>query len=283
MSYEPRMRGSRFRRPAAKKASAKERKAEEQSSFYEEPIPTDPEEVRSYTRNSLEHLGNQRFALPPYFEHFQRWIKDVNTLLIEFGNQLPDASIPLFQEKVAQILTKVQDSLTQRIDAENTVSHQMSEIQRQLSSCETQLASLEHAYKMQTREVRRRYEQSFDKLHNEINTLDRQRLRILNTKPTLLQRLFRKSESRLEEKASALRSRKDSLGNRKEALKLELETERSGFESKRKQLVEEQENLRAKLSEVRGNKLDDALEIRKAACEELRRAVDEAIEKLLQQ
>ena len=98
-------------------------------------------------------------------------------------------------------------------------------------------------------------------------------MRILHTKPTLLQKLFHRSEANIEETTNALQSKKNALGERKESFEQEMEKHRIEYE-KRRGLVDEQLSaLRAQLELSKEIRLDDALEIRKAACEELRRAV----------
>lgn len=251
--------------------------------FYEEASPPDPSQIRTATLNSLEHLGNQRFALPPYSEHFQRWMKDIAALLSDFETQLPEAVDEQYKESIEKTLSNLQVALKERTETETSISSKLSDAQQQLAAYEGELSKLDHDYKTRTHEVTRRYEQSFEKLRREIDTLDEERLRILHKKPTLLQKLFRRSDANLEGKANGLRSKKKALGDRKEALKQDLETRRVEYENRRGQVTERLSALRAELEESKGSKLDDALEIRKAACEELRREVSDAVDRLLLQ
>ena len=278
------MRGRRFGRPNARKSSAKSKREQHESSvFFEEAAPINPAEIRFSTLNSLEHLGNQRFALPPFSEHFQRWTKDVGVVLGEFENLLPQVVNEQYSESIEKTLVSLQTALDERMSAETKISGETSEAQRQLSACENELSRLEHHYKMMTSQIRRRYEQSFEKMRREIATIDKLRLRILHEKPTLLQRLFRKSDTKLEEKTNALQSKKNDLGGRREALKQDLEKRRIDYENKRKQLVEKTETIRARMSDVKRKSVDDALDLRKHACEELSLVVSETVEKLLKE
>ena len=282
MSFEPRMRGRRFGRPAAKKSSAKSKhELQEPSIFYEEAAKIDPAEIRSSTLNSLQHLGNQRFALPPFSEHFQRWMKDVKGVLTDFEIQLPQTIDQDYRERVAKTLRDINTTFEQQIEAEGKISDETAETQRQLAACESELSRHEHEYKAMTNQVKKRYELFFEKLRSEIDTLDRQRIRILRAKPTLLQKLFRRSDTKLEEKTNALQLKRNDLGGRKDALEHDLEKVRIGYEQKRKRLIERAGTLRAKMSEVKGKTLDDALELRRHACEEIIKAVIETVDKSL--
>lgn len=275
------MRGRRFGRPIAKKSSAKNRQeTKESTAYYEQATPLTPDEIRFSTLNSLEHLGKQRFALPPFSEHFHRWMNDVRSVLTEFETQMPEIADQQYRQKVENALNSVQTSLTELTDSESKISEEYAETQRELSAYESELARLEHEYKSSTGRLRREQEQSLESLRREIDTLDKQRLRILHTKPTLLQRLLRKPDTKLMQKTSALQSKKKDLGNRKEGLKLGLEKHRNDYEQKRKELVQKAETLRAKMSEVRQKTFGDALELRSQACSELSEAVRHAVDKL---
>jgi chromosome segregation ATPase len=284
MGYEPRMRGRRFRRPLAKKMSAREKREERGTSiFYHEPEQINPSLISSKSLNAIEHLGNQRFALPPFSEHFQRWVKDLKALLGEFEIQLPDAVDQQYRENVEKLLINVQEALTRHIEAEKNSSSEISDLHRQLAAMESELSKLDHDYKTLSREIKTRHEKSMGKLRAEIDSLDKQRLKILRKRTSFLQRIFGKSESKLEEKTKELQSKRDALGNSRETLKEELDTRKTDYEIRRKRLAEEHQELRVKLGELKENGQDDALEIRKAACEELHRSVSEAVERLSQE
>ncbi len=281
MGFQPRARGRRFGRPVAKKKSTKDRREGLGASMlYVEPNQIDASQVCSVTLNALEHLGNQRFALPPFSEHFQRWMKDIATLLFDFETQIPEAANQQYRENIDKTITNLQVALKGRTDTETSISNRLSDAQRQIAKSENALAKLDHDYKTRNHEVRRRYEQSFEKLRVEINTLDEDRLRILHTKPSLLKKLFRRSEANLEEKTNVVRSKKNAFDDHKQLLKDDLEKHRLKYENERKQINEKLHAQRAQLEEPKDSKLDDALEIRKTACEELRREIVEAVDNL---
>jgi chromosome segregation ATPase len=273
------MRGRRFGRPLPKKSSAKDkRETKESTAFYEQVTPVTPDEIRFSTLNSLEHLGKQRFALPPYSEHFNRWMKDVRAVLVEFESRLPEVVNKQYNERVENTLNSLQISLNELTGAENKVSEESAETQRKLSTCESELSRLEHDYKTATSQLRRHHEQSFEKLRREIDTLDKQRLRIIHTKPTLLQRLLRKPDTKLSEKTSTLQSKKNALGDQKESLKQDLEKYRNDYEQRRKQTVQKLEELRARMVEARRETFDDALELRSRTCSKLSEVVRAAMD-----
>ena len=278
------MRGRRFGRPAAKKSSPKgKRESSESTVFYEESVPVDPVAIRTATLNSLKHLGEQRFALPPFSEHFQRWIKDIREVVAEFELGLPSALDEAGKLLVENTVANVEGSLNQLAASETKMSGEAAEVQRELAGRENELSQLEHAYRAKTSQLRRRSEQSFEKMQSEIIALDRQRSKLLHAKPTLLQRLLRKPETKLEEKTGALQSRKKNLVGRKEWLRQELEKHRIEYERNRAELVQKIDTLRTKVKETKGHALDDAVEIRRKTCDELSKIVQNGVGKLLSQ
>ncbi len=278
------MRGRRFHRPAAKKLSAREKTKEHATStFYQKPEPVNPSQLSSKILNAIEHLGSQRFALPPFSEHFQRWMSDIRALLMEFESELPGAVDKQYRENVEKSLSIVQEVLTKRIEVEKNASSEISNLHQRLAATEIELSKFDHDYKTHIRQIRSRHERSAQELGEEIASIDKQRMKILREKPNFLQRIFRRSESTLEERTSELQSKRNSLGRSKQTLKEELEKSRADYESRRKHIVEEHEELRAKMAELSGKTLDDALEIRKIACQELHRTVSEAVGRLLRE
>jgi len=278
------MRGRRFGRPVTKKKLAKDKRGlRETSRFYEESNPVDLNQIRSVTMNSLEHLGNQRFALPPYSEHFQRWMKDVAALLADFETRLPEPIDQQLKGSMGKTLSEIENALRERTAIETDVSGRLSETQRQIAAHESALLTLENDYKTGTHQTRRRQEQSFARLHSEVEALEKERLRRLHAGPRFFQRIFHRSDANPEQKSDSFRAKETELANSRKQLARELETQRRQFETKRREITERLSILRAGLEKSKESKLDDALETRKAACEQLRTQVDEAVEKILKQ
>jgi len=278
------MRGRRFGRPAMKKTSTKtKRETSESTIFYEESVPVNPTQILSNTLNSLEHLGKQRFVLPPFAEHFERWTKDLRAVLSEFETALPSALDQQGKERVESAMNSLQVALSQVTSVENKTSSEMADVQRELFSCESELSKLEHDYKNITSHLRRRGEQSFEKLRRDISALDKERLQQLHAKPTFFQRIFRKPDMKLEEKTVALQARKNNLTGGKEQLKRDLEKYRANHEKRRNELTARIEALRERMFENKGRTADDALELRGKACMQLSQTMRDAVDRFLKE
>jgi len=271
----------RSRRAAAKKPALKEKRTSQENAFpYQEVIPVDQHEVSSRITNALEHLGSQRFALPPFYEHFQRWMKDVESVLANFKDSIPEAADKQYEDTVAALMSNIRNELTKRIEGEMALSNQITELQKQLSVHEVEISDLEKEQRNRTHEARRGYEKSIDKIRGEIDALDAQRLKLLRKKPTLLDRILGRSKLKIEGSSHSLQSKRSDLHGKEEKLKLQLDGLRSNYQEKRKEVSMREEELRQQLLELKNSTLDDGLEIRKNVCEQIRLAVEASLDRL---
>jgi len=280
MTYEPRSRGIRSRRSSPKKASREKKDKNEESYFYEEPVPVDPGQLSGRVTNALQHLGNQRFPLPPFSEHFKRWRNDVDEVLAEFTTALPQAIDEEYKAAVTKLLEDIRVEFDKRIDTEKNVASELSTVQQQLSTCELELSKLEQEQRKKREDVKRGHEKSKKKILNEIDALDRHRLRLLKQKPTFLEKLLGKSKSGLEESANKIQARKTSLAGNEKGLQHQLDDLKSDYEEKRKSLLEQEKSLKEKLTGLRSSNTDDALEMRNNACQGLSQAVLSSVDRV---
>lgn len=282
MGYEPRMRGTRFRRSTSKKQSSRDKGEEPEASvFYQERAPAVPSEVSTRVLNAIVHLGTQRFALPPFAEHFERWIRDVRAILAEFEDDLPGVADQPYRETVAKVLSNVQEGFRKLKDGEKSFSEEILKLQQELTSCEREISDLERARRIRINEAKKGHERSLSKIKGEIDALDQQRLTLLRKRPSIVERLLGQSGAKLEESKSARESKLVVLDGKEKTLENELRKLKRDFEMEKKQLVARRESLMTKLTETRGNLPDDALAMRREACEELSRVVNEAVNRLL--
>jgi len=284
MTYEPRSRGMRSRRIATKKPASKDKRESEESEFaYEENVPVNPQEVSARVMNALDHLGSQRFGMPPFSEHFRRWMIDIESVLDDFRSSLPDAANEHFDATVARLVSNIRNELNGRINAEEGLSAKITELLRQLADNERELAELESEQRIKVHEAKRTTEKSMKKLRGEIDALDAQRLKLLRQKPKFLERFFGSTKMKVENSSRSLHSKQNDLLSRQESLEQRIEVLRSDYEEKRKPLTARQAELREKLAELRSTTMDDALEVRKVACEQIHQTISIALSQLAQQ
>jgi len=274
MSYEPRSRGMRPRRVSTKKPPSKERREAEEDKFaYQESVAVNPQEVSARAMNALDHLGNQRFGMPPFSEHFRRWMVDLQSVLDDFKSTMPAVSNEHFNASVEQLMASVKDELNARIAAEEALSSKITEILKQQTDNERELAELDSEQRTKVHEAKRVTEKSLERLRGEIDDLDEQRLRLLKQKPKFLERLFGGNKSKVEDSSRSLHSKEKDLKSGEASLKKRIDALRLDYRDRRRPLTEHQAELRERLTKLRSTTMDDALEIRKAACEQIRRTI----------
>ena len=284
MSYEPRSRGMRSRRTTTKKPASKEKRTESEYEFsYKESVPVNPQEVSSRAMNALAHLGNQRFGMPPYSEHFRRWILDVEAVLSDFKTSLPNAVSNGFDNSATQLISNIRTELGARISAEEQLSAKVTDLQGQFAENEREIAELESEQRTKMHEAKRDADKSMTKLRGEINALDAERLKLLRQKPTFLERIFGSAKVRVENSSRSLNSKRTDLESRQMGAKQRMSKLKAIYEEKRKPLDARQVELREELVKVRSTALDDAVEIRKTVCEQLRQIVSTAVGQLTSQ
>ena len=270
MSYEPRSRGMRPRRITSKKPASKEKRESEETQFaYQEIVPVNTEEISARAVNALDHLGNQRFGMPPFSEHFRRWIVDIESVIGDFKSSLPETVSGNFDKTVAQLMSNIRNELETRIKTEEDQSSNVTETLKKLADNERAIAELDSQQRIKVHEAKRATEKSVKKLRGEIDALDAERLRLLRQKPTFLERLFGSSKTKVESSSQSIHSKRNDLTSKEESLKERIDALRSDYAEKRKPLTVSQAELRQKLAELRSTTMDDALELRKGACEQL--------------
>jgi DNA repair exonuclease SbcCD ATPase subunit len=272
------MRGRRFLRPASKKTS---RRAREPTNVmpYRMAEMADPSQVTSGVLNAIDHLGNQRFMLPPFADHFERWLIDLRSLLNEFETKLPQTADANLRNEITENLSDIQRILTERTTLEGVQSNESTKLQQQLARCDTDLAQLEQSYRTRRQELRKRYEKSDQRIRDEINQLDRRRIQILRKNANILWRIFRKSDDSVAETDSELDSRKARLRNSEQDLRKDLLKRQEDYATTRQKLVTEIDSLRQKIREVTETAGRDALDERREVCRRIHTAIVNAAQR----
>ncbi|HKM78810.1 MAG TPA: hypothetical protein VJZ03_07005 [Candidatus Bathyarchaeia archaeon] len=278
MSFVPRMRGKRFLRPASKKA--KRSKEPTPSYVYTSKDKDDSIQIATNILNAVDHLGKQRFALPPFSEHLQRWFTDLQSLVNEFKDRIPEAVDTQFQTEIQEILLNLRGSFSKQTEIEMSASEEQTKLQPELTRLELELSKLEKTYRSKLHEIRLNHDKSNQKLRGEIASLDLKRLQILRKKPTIIQRIMRKSKSGLEGASAELESKRTKLSNGHQTFEQVLLDHRNEYAKDRQKLLTSIDSLRQKIEAYKETVEDDALEIRTQACLQIHSAIDRAMMKI---
>jgi len=276
MSFEPRMRGRRFLRPASRKTKhSREARSEPTRSDRQD---VEPINIAANILNAIDHLGNQRFALPPFSEHFDRWLKDLKSLLEEFESRIPQAAAEASRNDVKEKFEAIKENLSKRAKLENRTSAEGTAFQQQLAKVEIALSQLESEYSNQIQELRRHHAKSERQLQLEIDTLLRQRLEKLR-KTSIFQKILRRPQITIKQTDATLEMKRDKLRESEQDLAETLKKQKEDYTNKRRELLKEINLLKQQIQDHRVIG-DDALETRKQACEEIHLAIEEAMRRI---
>jgi hypothetical protein len=177
-------------------------------------------------------------------------------------------------------MNEIRASLSEQTDKETKKSSQAAELHRKLSKCDLELSQLDREYKNDTNELRRQHAKSDQKMQSEIDALNRKRLQILRKKTNFLQRLLQKSQITVQGTDAAMETSKDRLRKSDVNFTEALQRRRNDYLMKRQRLADEVSSLRQQIQDSSGNKGDDALESRRASCQEIRLIIEEAMRRM---
>lgn len=276
MGYQSRIRspGSSGRghgMPRRKKARAKEaREKRRSSSSYlseEHHVPT-LEEVSNRTLNRLRSLGNQRFALSPFGEHFGRWLVDLRDVVFEFESSPTISVDSQFLKERSQILSNVEVDLEERRHKEATLDR----ITKDLSGKRSLLERIEEEYTEKTREIEGRKTSEIRRLSSNIDGLREELDRIARMKTGIFRRVSEKAKAQKKAEATQrLNSEQRDLASAMQHFSAEKEKLQDEYEKKKQPVIEQ---MLDQQKEIENLEIDGSLETRRAACEALVNAVD---------
>ena len=286
MGYQSRMRsrgsGGRGhgmqRRKKTRAKAAKEKRSDSSYLLEERSVPT-LEEVSDRTLNRLRSLGNQRFALSPFSEHFGRWLVDLRGVVSEFESS-PTISVDgQFLEERSQILSNVEAGLEERRRKEASLDG----LTRDLSANRVLLEGIEEENKDKTREVEGRKALETKRISSSIDGIKDELDRIAQIKTGIFRRVSEKAKAqKMAEATQRLNSEQEKLASATQRFTAEKEKLRDEMEKKKQPIVGQMQIQQKEVDEL---EVDGSLETRHAACEALINAVDGLLqrEKLLHQ
>ena len=221
------------------------------------------EEVVDRTLSRLHNLGNQTFALSPFSEHFDRWLKNVEDVLSEFEPSSTINADDQFIKERSQIISNVKLELEERRHKEATGS----ETAKSLSNNRILLERIEEEYANRMKEIRTRKNNEVKRLSSNVEALKEELSRTAQTKTGIFRGISKNTKARREEEAA----------QRLNSAQGEIELAMKRFTTEEEKLIEEHERkkqpiiemIRDQEKEIQNQEIDSSLDARKATCEAL--------------
>jgi len=275
MVYQPHVRapqdyGRRQERSGRERAKAKAAKKKHRSSrrqvLEEKHVPT-LEEAVERTLSSLRILGNQRFALPPFYEHFNRWLDNLSNVLSEFELNPTVKVDGQFINERSQILSNVRLQLEEvrRIEASQEKAV------RNLSESRNLLERIEKEHASKVKEVEERKNREINRLSRNVESLRQELDKIAKIKIGIFRAVSKKEKAQKEAEATRkLNSAQEKLESAMRSFTKEQEQLQDEYERRKQQTLKQIQNQQKR---IETQESDRSLEIRQAACESLANAM----------
>lgn len=274
MKSPPRNRGIRSKKDKAK-ARAQKRESSSAYSFEEKHVPTIGEIVER-TTNILHHLGDQRFVVSPFSEHFDRWTTNLRSALSEFEASPAVSLDDQFLNECSSILSNVEVDLEERRRKEASGEDPV----RSLSEARVLLEQIEKEYAAKINEVEGRRSAEIRRLSSNIDGLRNELDDIARMKAGFFGLISKKAKAQKEAEANLkLDSARRELSSTEQRFAAEQETLQREYAARRQPVAEQIRGLKKR---IESPDVDGSLEIRRSACEALINAVNTLLQRMQQ-
>ena len=266
MGYQPRIKSPRgavhgYRKPLRERR--KEKKRCQGRPIQEQKQTATEQEISEGTLKRLHTLGRQKFGSSPFSEHFDRWLINVETVLVEFES-LSDINVDeQFVRERGETLATIKLTLEGRRRKEATIEQEIKNLAYQKSL----LVQLNTDYLSSASALKAQKNAEIKGLHKDIERLKKDQAQVVQMKTGFFRGVSNKEREQKEIAVAQELSDKQT----------ELELAILDLKAKQKQLREEYERKREPVLEqikyfkkiIKELETDGSLEERWFACEAL--------------
>jgi DNA repair exonuclease SbcCD ATPase subunit len=258
------------------KTKAKTRREKDRSSgskIWEENQATTPEEVIDRTLNMIHSLGRQKFGLPPFSDHFNRWLINLKDVVSEFDSSTTISVDDQFLKESSQILSNIELELEKRRQQEVSCR----EVIKNLSNNRILLEQIKEEYASKTKEIEGRKESQIKRLSNNIDDLREELTRISQMKTGIFRALSVKAKVQKEAEATQrLNSDEKELESAVQKFSFEQKKLLDEYEKREQPIIEQIQNQE---KEIENQEVDSSIEARGIACEALVNIVNALVQR----
>jgi len=281
MGYQPKPRGRTYRgfkEPKRGRSKTVSKKSRLIDKYPEEQNAQTIEEVVSRTLNSLSNLGSQKFALAPFYEHFDRWLTNLQTVLTDFESSQIVTVDDQFREECSKIFSYIKSAL---IDKRLVEISQEEAIQR-IPNSKNLLSKIEQEHVKRTKEIMDRKEEAIKPLKAKVDKLQWELNEVSHMRTGFLRGISKTVKAQKEEEATLkLASAKKELEEASRSFTFEEIGLREGYEHKKQEILEQITKDQKEVERLEANLLiDDSIEVRRITCENLTNTVKTLLKRI---
>jgi uncharacterized damage-inducible protein DinB len=284
MGFQPRARTPRDfgRRPGKNKHQTKPGKHRTGSEYrFEEEHVATPAEVASRTLNSLSRLGDQRFAVAPFYDHYDRWLLNLRNVISDFENSSTITVDDRFKEERSRTLSNIELTLKSGRAKETSNDDSARKLNRSLLDAKSLLAKTDREHAARKNEIASKRENAVKPVVTNLGRLRAELNRIVHMRAGFLRGISKKAKAdKASEAAQKLDSTKKELAKIEQSFAHEEEELNSEYEQRRQQILERIKKHQGEIADIdAGMQTDDSLDARRATCDELVNSVNSLLQR----
>jgi hypothetical protein len=233
-------------------------------------------EIIDRTLNSLSRLGNQRFAVAPFHEHYDRWLLSVQNVLSEFEGSPAFKVDDHFKEECLRVVADIELALKDRRVKEVSNDEAVRGVNRNLLDTKSLLAQTDREYTTRINEIAAKREHAIKPVATNLGRFREDLNRIVRMRTGFLRGISKKAKAQKTiEATEKLDHTKRELATIEQSFATEQKKLRDEHERRKHQMLKQIANYQKEIENLEaGTHIDDALDARHAACDALINAVN---------
>jgi hypothetical protein len=279
MGFQPRARTPRDlgRRPGKNKIQTKlgKRRSGTDHRLEEEHVAT-LAEVSGRTLNSLSRLGDQRFAVAPFYEHYDRWMLNVQNVLFEFEANSAVTVDDEFREERSRILSDTELTLNDKRVREASSHETVRKLNHGLLDARSLLAQTDREYAAKISDIAGKREHAVKPVVTNLGRLRGELNRIAHMRAGFLRGISKKAKAeKTTETTQKLETTKEELTRIEKSFASDQEKLKDEYERRKQHILEEIAKYQKEIENIdAGMRADDSVDARHATCEALINALN---------
>lgn len=284
MGFQPRARTPRDfgRRPGKNKHQTKPGKHRTGSEYrFEEEHVATSAEVASRTLNSLTRLGDQRFAVAPFYDHYDRWLLNLRNVISDFETSSAVKIDERFKEERSRALSNIELTLKSGRAKETSNDDAVRKLNRSLLDAKSLLAQTDREHAAKKNEIARKREVAVKPVVTNLGKLRAELNRIVHMRAGFLRGISKKAKAdKTSEATRRLDYTKTELARIEQSFASEEKKLNSENKARRQHILEQIAKYQEEIGEIDAEmQPDDSLDARHATCDELVNSVTSLLQR----
>jgi vacuolar-type H+-ATPase subunit I/STV1 len=259
-----------FDRPKKAKAKQKSKSHCMVGSFAGEQSSQSSSEILGRTFSGLENLGDQSFAMAPFYQHFESWLKSLQTVLDDFETSKIVDLDERFTEERKRLFSVIETALME----ERTNEISQIETIRGLNESKKTLFQADQEYMIKFKEISSRREQKVKSLIGVITIRQGELDDVVQSKSGFLEGITKTKAKKEEDVRSRLTVAKKELEDFMSTFAAEKEHIQDEYEKTRQEILKKIADDKKETERLEAEaQADKSTEIRRIACGNLAESI----------